>query len=99
MMNDRQLLDDAQHAIPSFHWEFITTEAFGTVAVADHGKRNGFVLMTETDFWLDQRSGPLSSTGEPELSGRQRETLTKAINLSKADRLHGADLVIKELFS
>jgi hypothetical protein len=98
-MNDRQLLDDAQVAIPSFHWEFITTEAFGTVAVADHGKRNGFVLMIETEFWLEQRSGPLSNTGEPELSDRQRVALKNAIQLANERRPHSVELVMKELFS
>src|SRR5438045_1096716 len=98
-MNDRHLLDDAQFAIPSFHWEFITTEAFGTVAVADHGKRNGFVLMTETEFWLDQRIGPLSDTGEPELSDLQRATLKNAIRLANERRPHSVELVMKELFA
>ena len=97
-MDDRQLLDEAQYLIPCFHWDFITTEEFGTVTVTDQGKHNGFVLMTETEFWLDQKSGRLSALGEPQLTVDQRQTLTSAIDLVNQQRLHGVELVMRDLF-
>lgn len=97
-MNDRQLLNEAQLVVPCFYWNFITTEEFGSVAVAEHGKSNGFVLMTETEFWLDQKSGKLTALGEPILTSQQRELLVRAIELVGQHRLHGVELVMRELF-
>ena len=95
---DRQLLNEAQSIVSCFFWEFITTEQFGTVAVGDHGKSNGFVLMTETEFWLEQKSGPLSELGEPMLTIDQRQVLTDAIELAHQNRWHHVDLVMRQLF-
>ena len=96
---DRQLLDDAQLIIPLFSWRRITTEEFGAIAVGNIGTNNGFVMLTETEFWLDQKSGPLSGLGEPVLTTDQRQILAAAIKLVHQNRLHSAELVMHELFS
>mgnify|MGYP001094323767 CR=1 FL=1 len=98
LLSDRELLDNAQSIIPCFFWQFITTEAFGAVTVGDRGRPNGFVLMTETDFWLDQKSGKLTALGEPELTSEQRCILSQAIELVGENRLHSVELVMQDLF-
>lgn len=97
-MNDRKLLDHAQSVIPCFEWRFITTEQFGTGAVVATDIINGFVFMTETEFWLDQKSGQLTLQGEPILSARQRAILSSAIELSEQHKVHDCESVMCELF-
>ena len=97
-LTDRELLDDAQSVIPSFHWRLITTEQFGCIGLGSHGTSNGFAMLTETEFWLEQTSGRLSPLGEPILTVDQRQILTAAIHLTHQNRLHSVELVMKELF-
>ena len=99
MPTDRELLDDAQSIIPCFAWRLITTEAFGFVGAGNIGHNNGFAMLSETDFWLDQRSGPLSKSGEPMLTTEQRRILTTAIDLMGRNRLHSVELAMRELFA
>ena len=95
---DRELLDDAQSIIPCFAWRLITTEAFGFVGAGTIGRNNGVAMLSETDFWLDQRSGPLSNSGEPMLTIGQRRILTTAIDLMGCNRLHRVELKMRALF-
>ena len=96
--SDQELLNDAEFVIPSFTWRLITTEAFGHVEVGNIGVSNGFAMLSETDFWLNQKVGPLSNLGEPVLTIDQRQLLTSAIALVHQNRLHSVDLVMQELF-
>jgi hypothetical protein len=96
---DRNLLDEAQTIIPCFAWRFITTEAFGSVGIGSIGTKNGFAMLSETEFWLDQKSGPLTRLGEPVLTIDQRQILMTAIDLMHHNRLHGVELVMREMFS
>jgi len=97
-LTDRELLDDAQSLIPCFCWRPINTEQLGRIDVGRHDTSNGFAMLIETEFWLEQTSGPLSTLGEPILTVDQRQILIAAIELTHQDRLQSVELVMKELF-